>query len=253
MLNSTQRFSSRVGNYAKYRPHYPAAVLEPLRNECQLFPSSWIADIGSGTGCLTQLFLENGNRVFAVEPNCEMREAGESLLGHYPELRSIDGTAEATALEDRVVDFVVTGQAFHWFDRSAARAEFLRILKPGGWVMIVWNEREMTTSPFLIAYEQLLKEFSPEYTAVDHKKAYKYSLSEFYGPCGYETRMFPYRQRANLQGVRGRLLSSSYTPETGHPNHEPMMREISRIFQTHQIDGRVEFEYTTRMYYGRLS
>lgn len=253
MLNSTQRFSSRVDNYAKYRPHYPPAVLDPLRNECQLTPFSWVADIGSGTGCLTELFLENGNRVFAVEPNCEMRKAGENLLGHYPEMRSVDGTAEATTLETQIFDFVVTGQAFHWFDRSAARAEFLRILKPGGRVMIVWNEREMTTSPFLIAYEQLLKEFAPEYTAVDHKRAYKYSLSEFYGPHGHMTRIFTYRQKANLQGVQGRLLSSSYTPEEGHPNHEPMMRAISRIFQRHQIDGRVEFEYTTRMYYGRLS
>jgi SAM-dependent methyltransferase len=252
MLNSTQRFSSRVDYYAKYRPHYPAAVLAPLRNECRLTPASWIADIGSGTGRLTELFLENGNLVFAVEPNREMREAGEHLLGHYPALRSVDGTAEATTLRDQSVDFVVTGQAFHWFDRSAAHAEFLRILKPDGLVMIFWNEREMTTTPFLIAYEQLLKEFAPEYSVVDHKKAYRDALAEFYGVHAYETRVFTYLQSLNLQGVQGRLLSSSYTPEAGQANHGPMMRELLKIFQVHQIDGRVEFEYTTRMYYGRL-
>jgi SAM-dependent methyltransferase len=253
MMNSTQRFSSRADNYARYRPHYPETILEPLQKECNLTPDSLVADIGSGTGCLTELFLRNGNRIFAVEPNRQMREAGENLLKHYPRLRSIDGTAEATMLRDQSIDFVVTGQAFHWFDRNVARSEFLRILKPDGWVMIVWNERELTTSPFLIAYEQLLKEFAPEYTVVDHKKAYKYALSGFYGPRGYETRRFNYRQSADLPGVQGRLLSSSYTPEMGHPNHEPMMLEVSKIFQTHQIDGRVEFKYTTHMYYGRFS
>jgi len=252
MMDATQRFSSRVDNYARYRPHYPQAVIESLREECRLIPASLIADIGSGTGRLTELFLQNGNPVFAVEPNREMREAGERLLGNFPGLRSVDGRAEATTLSDQSVDFVVTGQAFHWFDLKAAREEFLRILRPAGWVMIVWNEREMTTTPFLIAYEQILKRFATEYSLVDYKKAYKGALADFYGISGYESRTFSYRQSFDFAGIQGRLLSSSYTPEAGHPDHEPMLAELSKIFQTHQVENQVAFEYITRMYFGRL-
>lgn len=117
MQDSTQRFSTRVANYIKYRPLYPPAVLETLGQRCGLTDRSIIADVGSGTGILAEMFLRNGNTVYGVEPNREMREAGERLLVDYPNFHSIDGTAEATALEDGNVDFVTAGQAFHWFNK----------------------------------------------------------------------------------------------------------------------------------------
>lgn len=252
MLKPTERFSSRVEDYKKYRPHYPREVVDTLREECGLDPSALIADIGSGTGCLTELFLEYGNSVFAVEPNCDMREAGRQLLGKYPEFQSIDGTAESTTLCDQSVNFVVSGQAFHWFDRKAAHSEFLRILKPGGWVMIVWNDRDRTVTPFMRAYDQLLNTYSVEYSRIDHRKVYEDPLMEFYGASGCEARTFRYVQAFDLAGVQGRLLSSSYTPEASHPNYQPMLRKLAGIFQEYQIDGRIEFEYTTRMYFGRF-
>jgi SAM-dependent methyltransferase len=252
MLKSTERFSSRVEDYRKFRPHYPREILETLYAECRLTPSASMADIGSGTGCLTELFLENGNPVFAVEPNRDMREAGQQLLGKYPGLQNIDGTAEATSLPDQCVDFIVSGQAFHWFDRKAAYAEFLRILKPGGWVMIVWNDRDRTETPFMAAYDDLLKNYSTEYAQIDHRNAYAAPLREFYGAAGCETRTFRYVQHFDLAGVQGRLLSSSYTPAAGHPNHEPMIHKLAAIFQEHQLNNRIEFVYTTRMYFGPL-
>jgi ubiquinone/menaquinone biosynthesis C-methylase UbiE len=252
MLKSTERFSSRVEDYKKYRPHYPREIVEALRTECGLTSSDMVADIGSGTGCLTELFLENGNAVFAVEPNGDMREAGQQLLGKYPGFQSINGTAESTALGDQSVNFIVSGQAFHWFDRKAAHSEFLRILKPGGWVMIVWNDRERTATPFMRAYDRLLETFSVEYLQIDHRKAYEDPLMDFYRAGGCEKRTFRYVQDFDLTGVQGRLLSSSYTPETDHPNHAPMLRDLAVIFQEYQIKGRIEFEYTTRMYFGRL-
>jgi SAM-dependent methyltransferase len=252
MLKSTERFSSRVADYRKYRPHYPQDVVATLRTECELTPAALVADIGSGTGCLTELFLANGNPVFAIEPNRDMRQAGGQLLSRYPGLQSIDGTAESTTLRDESVDFVVSGQAFHWFDRKAAHAEFLRILKPGGWAMIVWNDRDRTATPFMIAYDQLLKTYSAEYARIDHRQAYEDPLRAFYGACKCETKTFRYVQSFDLAGVQGRLLSSSYTPEAGHPEHEPMLGKLAGIFQECQIDGRIEFVYTTRMYFGRL-
>lgn len=251
-MDSTLRFSSRVENYVKYRPRYPKDVIETLQKECTLSSASMIADIGSGTGALTELFLQNGNPVFAVEPNPEMRQAAEHLLDLYPGFRSIDGRAEATTLHDHHFDFVVVGQAFHWFGLGEARREFTRILKPSGWAMVVWNEREFDTTPFLIAYDNLLQRNAPEYAREKHKSVYDTALDGFYGAGGFTSRTFRYRQELDYEGLKGRLLSSSYTPEVGHPNHRQLLAELEGIFGKHQINGRVTVAYITRMYYGRL-
>ena len=253
MKDSTQRFSSRVNNYLKYRPGYPEDMIAELRNECRLTSNSLVADIGSGTGFLAELFLQNGNQVFAVEPNPDMRAAGEELLRKYAGFHSVAGRAENTTLEIASVDFVVSGQAFHWFDRQAARSEFKRILKPDGWVMIVWNERAAKPNSFLAAYEQLVQQYAPDYALVDYRKIYRDRLSDFYNAQGYQSKTFRYWQEFDFAGVRGRLLSSSYTPEEGHPNYEPMLAELLKIFRSYQVNDRVVFEYITRMYYGRLS
>src|SRR4030095_5976457 len=143
MSDPLTRFSNRSDNYAKFRPGYPAGVIEILRSECGLTKTSVIADVGSGTGILSELFLRNGNSVLGIEPNADMRRVAEALLGSYDEFRSINATAEATTLQSEIVDFITAGQAFHWFDRAAAKREFARILTPEGWVVLIWNERRL--------------------------------------------------------------------------------------------------------------
>jgi len=221
--------------------------------ECALSSSALIADIGSGTGTLTGLFLENGNQVFAVEPNKEMREGAERLLGKYPGFHSIAGRAEDTTLAGQSVDFVVVGTAFHWFDLKKALSEFLRILRPPHWVMLIWNDRDLLATPFLRAYDQLLRHYSIDYAREKHKSVYDTALADFYGACGFVARTFRYLQELDFEGLKGRMLSSSYTPEQGHPNHEPMIAELQKIFQSNEVNGCVTFEYITRMYYGRLT
>lgn len=251
MLRPTERFSNRVDNYVRYRPGYPKEIVDLLRRECGLVPDSVVADIGSGTGKLAELFLETGNRVFGVEPNREMREAGERLLRDFPRFTSVEGTAEKSTLGDHGVHFVTAGQAFHWFDVEKCRSEFLRILKPDGWVVLVWNDRRDST-PFLVAYEKLLLKFSTDYEQVNHRRIDDTKLAGFFGTKP-RSKTFPYVQHFDFAGLKGRLLSSSYAPEAGQPGHEEMLDALARIFKAHQVNDRVAFEYDTRVYFGHLA
>lgn len=249
--NATSRFSDRVENYIRYRPGYPPGALDVLKNECGLTPKDVIADIASGTGIWTRTLLENGNRVYAVEPNVDMREAAERLLPGFVNFTSVNGSAEATTLSDSSVEFVTAAQAAHWFDRQRARQEFVRVLKPGGWLALLWNEREIDTTPFLRDYEQLLLSFGTDYEDVRHERTTD-AVNEFFDPAPYHERVFALRQEFDYAGLEGRLLSSSYAPGPEHPKHRPMLHELKRIFDHHAANGRVAFDYKTRVYFGRL-
>jgi SAM-dependent methyltransferase len=251
MKNNTQRFSNRVENYIQYRPRYPQGVFESLRVNCRLSETSIVADIGSGTGILAEGFLRLGCLVYGVEPNQQMREAGERLLGRYSRFRSVSGTAEETTLAGATIDFVAAGQAFHWFDPERARSEFQRILKPSGWVVLVWNERLGASYPLGKDYERLLETYAADYPEVTHKQFDDRVLRPFLGH-DYQYETFENSQSFNFEGLKGRLLSSSYSPEAGQPGYKPMLSELRKIFGDHQIDGRVDFLYETSLYYGRL-
>jgi len=249
--NATSRFSDRVENYIRYRPGYPTQVLGVLEEDCGLTREHVVADIASGTGIWTRMLLERGNPVFGVEPNSDMRQAGERLLADYSRFTSIAGTAEETTLPAESLDFVTAAQAAHWFDREKARREFVRVLKRGGWLVLLWNERLTDATAFLRDYEQLLLDYGTDYEQVRHERTTD-AVNEFFDPLPYQERTFAMRQEFDYTGLEGRLLSSSYAPGPGHPKHAPMLRELRRIFDAHVAGGRVAFEYTTRLYFGRL-
>lgn len=248
----TCRFAGRVAHYIRWRPGYPPEILDLLTRECGLTPSIKVADIGSGTGLLTRMLLEHGNRVFGVEPNAEMRQAADALLAGFPRFTSVAGSAEATTLAETSIDLIVAGQAFHWFDRDRARLEFCRILRPGGFVALLWNERLVDASAFLRDYEQLLCDYSIDYRQVDHRNIDHTVLGEFFAPAGFREARFAFRQVFDLEGLRGRTMSASYMPEPGHPRFEPMIDALTACFVRHAQDGSVNFDYATRVFYGRL-
>jgi SAM-dependent methyltransferase len=253
IADPTRRFSNRVEYYVRFRPRYPAALLTFLRS-LGLLPTHVVADVGSGTGFLSELFLANENKVYGVEPNDEMRTAAEASLGDDPNFISIPGTAEATTLDDHSVDVVVAGQAFHWFDAGAARAEFARILRPGGLVVLVWNDRDLSASPFSAAYEELLHGYMMEYEKVSARRVVGDDaprIREFFAPNEMAVATFENGQTFDFEGLLGRVLSSSYAPLEGEP-HELMVARLREIFDEYQQGGVVRFDYTTTAYYGWL-
>jgi SAM-dependent methyltransferase len=249
--DATRRFSDRVENYVRYRPRYPAGVLPFLGQTIRLSRAWTVADVGSGTGISCEPFLENGNVVYGVEPNREMRGAAERLLAGHANFRSIDGVAERTGLAASSIDLVTAMQAFHWFDPEPTAAEFSRILKPEGWVVLVWNDRR-SDSPFLAEYEALLNEYGTDYRKVRHENVSEDRLRGFFGPGGFGRHVLANEQRFDYAGLEGRLMSSSYVPAAGAPGHGPLIAALQRAFERHQREGEVRFEYDTRIYFGRV-
>lgn len=253
MLETVARFDNRVLSYVRGRPQYPLALLGCLVTEYGLGPTSVVADVGAGTGLLTRLLLTAGCTVHAVEPNAHMRAAADALLGGHPGYVSRAGTAEATTLPAHSVDFVVAGQAFHWFDPAAARVEFCRILRPGGWVALIWNVRRETGTPFLAGYQALIEQFGLDYAQVDHTHVVDADrLAGFFGAAGYVQRTFVNRQPLDLAGVIDRISSTSYMPGPDHPSYPALLAQIRTLFATSAQDGRVIMEYATKLYIGQL-
>jgi SAM-dependent methyltransferase len=244
------RFSDRVDDYVKYRPRYGREVVDALASACGLAPHHVIADVGCGTGFSAEPFLQNGNRVIGIEPNREMREAGKSFLAGYKTFEMLEGSAELTGLPLQSVDFVLAGQAFHWFNRELARAEFTRILKPDGWCVLIWQDRSIDSTPFLRAYEAFLQRHAIDYKQVVHRQVANLEvLRAFFASLKLIT--LPAQQSFDFAGLRGRLLSSSYMPREG-PKSEAMLSELPELFIPYQQDGRVILQYETKIFYGHL-
>jgi len=250
-IDPKERFGNRVGYYVRYRPRYPSAIIDLMRAEIGLTSDSVIADIGSGTGFLSELFLDNDNEVYAVEPNPSMRHAAETALDHRDNFHSIVGMAEATTLEEHSVDFVAAGQAFHWFDAVDARIEFHRVLKTGGYCVFTWNWRQADRSPLVREYEAFCRRISPEYVHLKDIRVIESDMRALFNGNGYHLHRFPLVQDFDFEGFKGRLLSSSYAPLPGDSRYDSMVRELRALFDKYQVAGRVHIDYNTLVYYGR--
>jgi len=249
-IEPTERFSSRVDDYARFRPSYPREVIRILERECGLTPNSVVADVASGTGLFTRLLLEHGNPVFGVEPNPDMRRRGEEFLAEFRNFVSVEGTAERTTLPDHSVDLITAAQAAHWFDRDRAIEEFERILKPGGYLVLLWNDRRVKDSVFDTDYEAMVIAYGTDYAEVRRRDQ---ATGDFFGPLERVERVLGNHQDLDFDSLRGRLLSSSYAPAPGEPGHLAMLAELRRIFDLHQHSGRVRMEYETKIFFGKLA
>jgi SAM-dependent methyltransferase len=251
-MDSTKRFGSRVAYYTKYRPRYPKEAFDFLQKELGLHRGSLIADIGSGTGLSAEPFLQLGCTVYGVEPNAGMRTAAEEFLSRFSNFISTDGTAETTSLPQAAVDFIVSGQAFHWFDRKKCKKEFRRILRPDGWIVLLWNDRRQDTS-FANAYEKVLKTHAIDYEVVDHRRITSDVLAEFFGRQDFGFRLFENEQVFDLESLKGRVMSCSYMPTPESAGIAGMMEALTELFERFQQNGAVTMQYNTLLYYGRIA
>lgn len=248
MTDTVERFSTRVTNYVRYRPGYPREVVEHLAANCGLTRDSIIADVGCGPGQSSRMFLENGNRVIGVEPNEAMRAAATEMLGEFDNFSVVDGTSENTTLPDASVDFVIAAQAFHWFEPAGTRREFNRILKPGGHIVLIWNERQLDSTPFLIEYERLLLKYATDYVKVRHENVDALKLGEFFETT-YGSAVFENVQTHDLEGLKGRMFSASYMPGETDAIARQLSDELGELFAKHARNGKIEIIYDTRVYY----
>lgn len=249
-LRPTKRFSKHAEYYAKYRPGYPAEVLAILRREIGFDSRAVVADVGSGTGILTKVFLQNGNRVFAVEPNDDMRSYAERDFAGFKGYVSVKGTAERTTLPDGSVDLVTVGQALHWFDPPRAAREFSRVSKEGGHLCVAHNVRTMD-APFMSAYRSLIRRNERRLAdAPDVDGAY---VSRFFKGRRFSRFSAPNEQVLDYAGLVGRLASASYmpTPSEGK-RYERFVKEARKLFDAYESDGKVKLLYRTNVFVGEV-
>jgi ubiquinone/menaquinone biosynthesis C-methylase UbiE len=254
MTNSKNRFDGRASNYVNYRPSYPQEAIEVIIAAGSLESGEKVADIGSGTGIFSELLVKAGFDVFAVEPNEHMRTAAEDLMKGHNEARfhSVAGSAEQTTLDDHSVGVITAAQAFHWFDPETTRIEMQRILRHDGWLALIWNQRD-TRTPFQQAYEAVLRQYVPDYDHLVHTRINDGMIAEFFEESTLQTQSLLNRQILDLDGLLGRMSSSSYVPSPDLPAFDRIVDDLTALFEQNQQNGKVAFDYETRLFIGQLS
>jgi Methylase involved in ubiquinone/menaquinone biosynthesis len=253
-LNPGLAYGDRVDRYVKFRPTYPDEAVSHMLRHRQGAASIDIADIGAGTGILSAQLLRYGHRVFAVEPEEQMRQAAQATLSGCPGFQSVDGSAEATTLPNRSVDLVVAAQALHWFEPTAARREFARILRPGGRAAAIWNERRRIGSAFRTAYEHFLSEMQQD--IVGDRKCYAETVGDvagrFFEVGSYTEAAFSHNDRLDRRQFAGRILSGSFAPGAAHERYGHWCAAIDDFFEVHAERGYVTIEYESVVVIGTV-
>jgi SAM-dependent methyltransferase len=247
----TGRFTGIAKTYAQYRPSYPVSVVDFIVDHCRLGSASLLIDVGSGTGISSRLFAARGMEVVGVEPNAEMRRTATAATADARDLRLTyrEGRAEATGLADGIADVVLAAQAFHWFEADATLHEFYRLLKPDGWAVLLWNERD-ERDPFTAAYSAVIRT-APDVTAVEIPRGQ--AGTALLGSSLFQQArrvVFNNEQVLNEEELLGRAFSVSYAPRDA-TEASAWAGNLREIFRSYQQEGKVVLRYETAVYLAR--
>lgn len=245
--DSQERFSKQVDNYVKYRPHYPTEILNYLQNKYAIHPDMAVADIGSGTGISSKLFLDKGYQVFGIEPNENMRLASTKYLSNYEKFTAINGSAAKTTMQSNCVDIILAGQAFHWFNNEATKIEFERISKEKRLIVFLWNERN-TKSDFEKEYDHFIERYALDYIAIKDRNIEPQNIELFLAPNPCELITFDNSQTLDFEGLKGRLLSSSFIPQQEHIIYEEMIEKLYHLFSKYKENNTITINYLSKVY-----
>lgn len=250
-MKSSQRFNGRHTDYDRFRPGYPTELINHIESFATLNPGAEIADIGSGTGIFSSYFIDKGYSVTAVEPNDDMRAIAEQKLNAFKNFHSQSNQAENTGLPDHSINLITAAQSFHWFDLDRTIDEFRRILKPSGYVALIWNQRS-THEPFQKAYDAVIQTFAQDYDSVNHQTLEDSEYTQIFREGQFEHHTWPYQQSFDLDGLIGRMRSSSYCPPEISTAYSDLLKDINELFNRFQQQGQVAFNYKSSLLVGRI-
>jgi len=243
-------FKEKAADYTASRPDYPAAFFETLKTICPPQEDTTVADIGSGTGILTEALLRSGYRVTAIEPNTEMRQMSDLRLGQLPGYRSLAGSAENTSLPSASVHLITAAQAFHWFDIARARTEFLRVLTPNGQVALIWNDR-LPDDPLHVALNEIFKECGGDKRNALLTREDNSDVPRFFGSTTPQQFTWPHAHHLEREGLLSLAFSRSYFPGRQTPAGLAATDRLSQIFDRLATNGTVTVPYRTTAFIGR--
>lgn len=252
LIGNGSFFSGDVADYAKYRPSYPPKITQYMKKEFKLSNDHCVADIGSGTGLSSKLFLKFGCTVYGVEPDPAMRTVAEKKLAEFEAFTSIDGTAHDTHLPAHSVDFVVSAQAFQWFDQDMVKPEFKRILRPNGYCVLLWNQHPFKGSAMAKEFDQLLHQYLPEFTQATRRDSIDEQLTGFFDQ-DFQRERFKNYHVMNFETFLGWTKSYAFNLRPEAPGYNDLMQSLRKLYEKYNDNGHVTFEYFTHIYVGRFA
>ena len=239
-------FTGKQQYYDDFRPSYPAAAIDFIHTH--IGENAVIADIGSGTGKLAMLLAGHASRLYALEPNAHMRRILCHRTAELPQVQIIAATAEALPLPDHSVDAITVGEAYHWFDNEQTRAEFRRILKPGGHVFLLWNR--FVRNAF---YDEMLAVQQAYSTASSPRQRTRAERADaLFGPRHWEQHTFGHTMQQTFEQFYGGMSSASSAPEAGTVAGKAYRAAVHALFDKHAVRGRIATHVETVCYVGTL-